>query len=95
MFNVDGVILDLLLTMMNIREKSEMTDEANRIIKHIKQMEASLDDAKNSDTYAAEDDSLRVSYPLMKCLQNLKQKHASIGKLHKERYEQVRSESPS
>lgn len=84
----------LVLMACDDREKSEMTEEANRIIKHIKQMEASLDDAKDVNSYSAEDDSLRVSYPLMKCLQGLKEKHASISKVHKERYEQVKSTTP-
>jgi protein regulator of cytokinesis 1 len=84
-----------LLILTANREKSEMTEEANRIIKHIKQMEGSLDDAKTADTYSAEDDSLRLSYPLIRCLQTLKQKHASVSKIHKERYEQVKSEFSS
>lgn len=68
-----------------------MTEEAHRMIKTIKQMETSLDDNKGNDDHAVEDPDLRVSYPLIRCLQTLKQKHATISKLHKERFEQVKS----
>ncbi|KAI9820980.1 MAG: hypothetical protein M1832_003452 [Thelocarpon impressellum] len=71
-------------------EKTEMTDEANRMIKNIKQMEASLDDIKTNSGYELADESLKVSFPLLRCLQKLKEKHGMIAKLHKERYEQVR-----
>jgi Ase1/PRC1/MAP65 family protein len=71
-------------------EKREMADEAHRIIKTIKQLEMSLDDAKAAN-YEQEDENLRVSFPLVKCLQSLKEKHATISKIHKERFEQVKS----
>lgn len=67
-----------------------MVEQAQRIILNIKQMEASLDGPKASDR----DDSTRdlsVSYPLTRCLQNLNQKHTTIAKMHKERFEQVKS----
>jgi len=72
-------------------EKHEMTEEAQRIITTIRQMEASLDDSKNRREYEAEDDNLKITFPLMRCLQTLKEKHGQISKLHKERFEQVKS----
>jgi protein regulator of cytokinesis 1 len=73
-------------------EKSEMTEEAHRIITTIKQMETSLDDTKTRHEYEAEDEDLKVSYPLTRCLQTLKEKHLQISKIHKERFEQVKSQ---
>jgi protein regulator of cytokinesis 1 len=70
-------------------EKNELTEEAQRIITTIKQMEASLDDNKSRQEYEAED--LEITYPLLRCLQGLKEKHAQISKLHRERFEQVKS----
>lgn len=72
-------------------EKNEMTEEAHRIIKNIKQMEASLDDTKAKDEFELEDEELKVTYPLIRCLQILKEKHNTIAKLHRERFEQVKS----
>ena len=66
-----------------------MTEQANRLIKTIKQMETSLDDTRTKND---EDSNLRVTYPLLRCLQTLKQKHATISKLHRERFEQVKRE---
>ncbi|KFY07235.1 hypothetical protein V492_07332 [Pseudogymnoascus sp. VKM F-4246] len=71
-------------------EKNEMAEEAHRIITTIKQMEASLDDSKDMHDYNVEDPSLKVSYPLIQCLQTLKEKHLQISKIHKERFEQVK-----
>jgi protein regulator of cytokinesis 1 len=72
-------------------EKNEMTEEAQRIITTIKQMEASLDDNKTRHEYEAEGEDLKITFPLMRCLQGLKEKHLQISKLHKERFEQVKS----
>jgi protein regulator of cytokinesis 1 len=68
-----------------------MTEEAQRIITTIKQMEASLDDDKSRREYEPEDEDLKITYPLMRCLQGLKEKHHQIAKLHKERFEQIKS----
>jgi protein regulator of cytokinesis 1 len=68
-----------------------MTEEAQRIITTIKQMEASLDDNKTRLEYEPEDEDLKITYPLMRCLQGLKEKHFQISKLHKERFEQIKS----
>lgn len=69
-----------------------MAEEAHRIITTIKQMESSLDDSKEMHDYSVEDQSLKVTYPLIQCLQTLKEKHSQLSKIHKERFEQVKSE---
>ncbi|KAF4950569.1 hypothetical protein FSARC_13137 [Fusarium sarcochroum] len=69
-------------------EKKEMIDEAKKIITVIRQMETSLDDSKRRRDY--EDDELTITYPLIRCLQELKEKHIQISRLHKERFEQVK-----
>ena len=74
-------------------EKTDMTEEANRIIKNIKMMETSLDDTKAHNDYELENEALKVSFPLLKCLQKLKEKHGAIAKIRRERYEQVKSQS--
>lgn len=71
-------------------EKHELTENAKRLVKTIRQMEASLDDTKVRDDYDAEDSDMRVTYPLLSCIEGLKQKHNTISKLHRERFEQVK-----
>ncbi|KAL9122513.1 MAG: hypothetical protein Q9187_000931 [Circinaria calcarea] len=71
-------------------EKTELTEEAYRIIKTIRQMEASLEDYKPHDDYALEDERLKVTVPLSRCLKGLKEKHNAIAKIHRERFEQVK-----
>ena len=68
-----------------------MTEEARRMILTIKQMEASLDGTKADGSRNDGDPELSISYPLTRCLQSLKQKQSTIAKIHKERFEQVRS----
>lgn len=68
-------------------EKNELTEEANQIITTIKQMEISLDDEKEGEKY--DEDELKVTYPLSRCLQQLKEKHRQISRMHRERVEQV------
>jgi protein regulator of cytokinesis 1 len=41
-----------------------------------------------------DDGQLIVTYPLKPCLQALKERHKSVSKLHRERYEQVKSKWP-
>ena len=53
-------------------------------------MERSLDDSRPDDDYESERGGLKVSYPLLDCIQHLKDKHHTISKLHRERYEQVK-----
>lgn len=74
-------------------EKNDMVEEAHRIITTIKQMETSLDDVKSRHEYEAEEEDMKVTYPLVRCLQTLKEKHLQISKIHKERFEQVKSQS--
>jgi Ase1/PRC1/MAP65 family protein len=73
-------------------EKKEMTDEATRLINEIRQMEKSLDDSNGRRDYSDEDD-LKITVPLTRCLMVLKEKHVQIKRLHRERYEQVKSAS--
>lgn len=54
-------------------------------------MEASLEDDTLTNSYQLEDKELKVTVPLTNCLQNLKEKHNIIAKLHRERFEQVKS----
>ena len=61
------------------------------MIKTIKQMEASLEDRASNDAYQLEDKELKVTVPLTRCLQGLKEKHSTIVKIHRERLEQVKS----
>lgn len=68
-----------------------MTEEAQRLIKTIKLMEASLNDNKTSPKY--KNDEPQVTYPLTRCLKSLKDKYNSVQKQHQERFEQVRSTS--
>lgn len=72
-------------------EKNDLTEEARRIITTIKQMEASLDDDKDHHEYEPEDEDLQITYPLTQCLQVLKEKHLHMSKIHRERFEQVKS----
>jgi protein regulator of cytokinesis 1 len=72
-------------------EKKEMMDEAQKMITTIRQMEASLDDNKPRRERHSDEDQLKVTYPLTRCLQVLKEKHTQTSRLHRERYEQVKS----
>ena len=76
-------------------ERNELTEEAHRTIKIIKQMEASLEDQKPDDAYKLADADLKVTVPLTRCLQGLKEKHNTIAKIHRERLEQVTSKISS
>ncbi|KAI0128814.1 microtubule associated protein-domain-containing protein [Xylariales sp. AK1849] len=71
-------------------EKKEMVDEANRVITVIRQMEASLDDGKSQRNYHPDEDDLKITFPLSRCLTVLKEKHGQISRLHRERFEQVK-----
>lgn len=72
-------------------EKTGLTEEAHRIIKSIRQMEASLEDDKVITSYRSEDEDIKVTVPLIRCLQGLKERHNTMAKLHRERFEQVKS----
>ncbi|KAL9612521.1 MAG: hypothetical protein Q9167_002906 [Letrouitia subvulpina] len=71
-------------------EKNELTDEAQRIIKTIRQMEASLADHKPEGLYQTENKELQVTLPLNRCLSGLKEKYNMIASAHAERFEQVK-----
>ena len=72
-------------------EKTELTDEAHKIIRTIKQMEESLEDQHSDGVYKLDDESLKVTMPLTRCLQSLKEKHNTVAKIYRERFEQVKS----
>lgn len=55
----------------------------------IREMETSLDDGKSRRDYDTDD--ISITYPLYHCLQSLKEKHTQIARLHRERFEQVKS----
>lgn len=71
-------------------EKTRLTEEAQRIITTIKQMELSLDDEKQNHGYNVESAGLCVTYPLNQCLRDLKEKYNTVSRLHRERFEQVK-----
>ena len=50
-------------------------------------MERSLDDTISNSPSA--NDDLKPSYPLLSCIQSLKETHHTLAKLHRDRYEQV------
>ncbi|KAK3632876.1 Microtubule bundling protein [Elasticomyces elasticus] len=72
------------------KEKHDLTEEAQRLITVIRQMERSLDDSRPDDEYEGEHDGMKITCPLLDCIQALKEKHHTISKLHRERYEQVK-----
>jgi len=55
-------------------------------------MERSLDDSRPSASsdYESDLDGPKVTFPLLDCIQALKEKHHTISRLHRERYEQVK-----
>lgn len=75
------------------REKDKMTQEAQRLITTIQQMEASLGDERANGQYELNRDDLRITYPLNRCIAFLREKNEAMTKLHRERFEQVKSES--
>lgn len=72
-------------------EKKELVDEAKKIITTIRQMEASLEGHQQRRGDCQDDQEFKITYPLNRCLQGLREKHIQIGRLHKERFEQVKS----
>jgi protein regulator of cytokinesis 1 len=70
-----------------------MMEEAQHLIKTIKQMEVSLDDEKANGQYDIDDRDLQITFPLNRCITGLKEKYAAISRLHRERFEQVKSMS--
>ncbi len=72
-------------------EKKAMEDEAEKIVTTIRMMEISLDDNRSSRDYQSDHPDLKVTYPLSRCLQTLREKHKQISKLHRERFEEIKS----
>ena len=54
-------------------------------------MEAALEDNKPSEDYPSEDSELKVYAPLTRCVKGLKEKYIAIARIHRERFEQVKS----
>jgi protein regulator of cytokinesis 1 len=54
-------------------------------------MEAALVDDKPSRSSDSDDPSLAVTQPLRDCITTLKDRHATVSRVHHERYEQVES----
>lgn len=74
-------------------EKKELVVEAQKMITTVRQMEASLDDPRLRRSHQSDDDGLQISYPLTRCIQALKEKHSQVARVHRERFEQVKSTS--
>lgn len=70
-----------------------MIAEAQHLVKTIKQMEMSLDDEKANGQYELDDNDLQITCPLNRCIVTLKEKYTAISRLHRERFEQVKSMS--
>lgn len=70
-------------------EKNELTNEAQNIISTIKQMEKSLEDERDY-AYNINTADLKIAYPLIDCLRDLKEKYSTVSRLHRERFEQVK-----
>ena len=86
------MVVQVVPTVLTIKsEKGALTEEGNRIITTIRQMQASLEDSPSNGTYKLEDDELKITLPLLRCLESLKAKHNALAKVHRERYEQVKS----
>lgn len=73
------------------REKHDLTDEARRLIKSIRQMEAALVDDKPNRDSDYQDSDLSITLPLRDCITSLKEKQNTVSKIHRERYEQIKS----
>lgn len=78
------------MKLLSNSQKNDMIDEAQTLIKTIKQMEMSLEDDKNMQ-YDQHTGDLQITFPLNRCLVFLKEKYTAISKLHRERFEQVKS----
>lgn len=73
------------------REKHDLTDEARRLIKSIRQMEAALVDDKPNRDSDYQDSDLAITLPLRDCITELREKQNTVAKIHRERYEQIKS----
>ncbi|CUS15485.1 unnamed protein product [Tuber aestivum] len=68
-----------------IAEKNTLVEECNKVISSIKQMEKSLDDKKKKSS-----EELKITAPLLRCLEALRGKQEDVKARHAERYEAVR-----
>jgi protein regulator of cytokinesis 1 len=75
-------------------ERETMTLEAQRLITQIQQMESSLTDEMANGQFELNRDDLRITYPLNRCIAFLREKNDAMSKLHRERFEQVKSKFP-
>ncbi|CAD0090361.1 unnamed protein product [Aureobasidium vineae] len=73
------------------KEKHDLTDEARRLIKSIRQMEAALVDDKPHRDSDCQDEDLSITLPLRDCITSLKDKHNTVSRIHRERYEQIKT----
>ncbi|KAJ5537111.1 hypothetical protein N7513_010297 [Penicillium frequentans] len=71
-------------------EKEQMTQEAQRLITTIQQIEVSLGDERANGQYELNRDDVRITYPLNRCIAFLREKCEAMTKLHRERFEQVK-----
>ncbi|KAK4650491.1 Microtubule bundling protein [Podospora pseudocomata] len=69
-------------------EKKGMIEQAQKMMTTIRQMEASLDD---SISRRYEDEDMKITYPLTRCLKVLEKKQNQVSRLHRERFEQVKT----
>ncbi|KAL2829228.1 microtubule associated protein-domain-containing protein [Aspergillus cavernicola] len=89
LFNALSETLNSHLKMVD-DEKDEMTEEAQKLISAIQQMEESLVDEKANGQYNLDHNDLCVTYPLNRCLVFLREQHSAVAKLHRQRFEQVK-----
>ncbi|KAH0417966.1 hypothetical protein KCU90_g12067, partial [Aureobasidium melanogenum] len=73
------------------KEKHDLTDEARRLIRSIRQIEAALVDDKSHRESDYQDEHLSITLPLRDCITSLKDKHKTVSTIHRERYEQIKS----
>ncbi|KAG9652497.1 hypothetical protein KCU69_g16785, partial [Aureobasidium melanogenum] len=72
------------------KEKHDLTDEARRLIRSIRQIEAALVDDKSHRESDYQDEHLSITLPLRDCITSLKDKHKTVSTIHRERYEQIK-----
>ena len=61
------------------------------MIKSIRQMEAALVDDKPNRDSDYQDSDLSITLPLRDCITSLREKQNTVSKIHRERYEQIKS----
>ena len=61
------------------------------MIKSIRQMEAALVDDKPQRDSDYQDSDLSITLPLRDCIGSVKDKHNTVSRIHRERYEQIKS----